>query len=88
MANLSGEEGQAFVGEHTKQQRNLLKETTLQTNPQLPGAAVSTYFYKAVTKYFPDRTENNLPNFACVSLERARGGYQKNHSMVSNLSSS
>lgn len=43
VVNLSAKEGQAFVGEHTKQQRNLLKETTLQTNPQLPGAAVSTY---------------------------------------------
>jgi hypothetical protein len=47
---------------------------------------VSTYFYKAVTKYFPDRTENNLPNFTHASLEKAIGGYQDKHSVVPNLS--
>lgn len=55
------------------------KKQFYKANPQLPGAAASAYFYKAVTKYFPDRTENNLPNFTCLSLEKAIGGYQKKH---------
>lgn len=63
------------------------KKQHYKANPQLPGAAESTYFYKAVTKYFPDRTENNLPNFTCISLEKAIGGYQKARSVVLNLSS-
>lgn len=82
------EEVWVFVRVHTKQQRNLFekkKKTAPQSKSPVPQAAVSTYSYKAVTKYFLDRMEDKLPEFTCVCLERSIGGYQKTHSVVSSL---
>lgn len=65
-------EMQAFV-EYTQSNKGTCrKKPHKSVNLQLPQEAVSACFYKAVTKYFLDRAENNLPDFTCLFGESNR----------------